>query len=100
MRLTDGPPATVEIEALRFLAPDGALLVESSLAFSMDDARKRVAATRLGDGIGLGLAQFVALSDSEVAERQPLRTAEGRWADDVLLPAISAAVDREYPLQA
>ena len=100
-------PASVELEELRFLAPDGRLLVEYGLAYALDLSRGSTRMLRLGTSAGFGRLQgrpgaeaaphFAALLAA--AEALPLRTAAGHWRDELLLPAIHAAVTRLYPLQ-
>ena len=99
--------AVVDIEELRFLAPDGALLIEYGLAFSLDNSHCSTRAVRLGDGTGFGRLQGRRLAEATAhfeglraaAEQQPLRAAGGRWSDGLLLPAIHAAVTEMYLLQ-
>lgn len=103
----DEDAAAVDMEELRFLAPDGSLLVEFGLAHALDNSRKSTRAIRLGDGTGFGRLQGRPLGEAPAhfaalragAEQQPLRTAAGRWSDGLLLPAALAAVKRMFPLQ-
>ncbi len=96
----------IDLEELRFLALDGAVLLEYGLAFALD-YRRSICAIRLGDGTGFGRLQGRPMAEAAAhfeglraaAERQPLRSADGRWCDGLLLPTIHAAVTELYPLQ-
>ncbi len=103
----DEDAAAVELEELRFLTADGALLAEYGLAHGLDNSRKSIRAIRLGDGTSFGRLQSRLLTEATAhfaalraaAERQPLRTAAGHWSDGVLLTAIHQAVVSKYPAQ-
>ena len=103
-----GQPVEVDLEELRFLTQGGALLAEYGLAWSLDNSRLCLRNVRLGEATGgatgFGRLQPRPMSEAaphfealEAAARaQPLRAADGRWADGLLLPATWAAVTEMY----
>lgn len=97
---TPSPPAEVYFEQLRFLATDGSLLAE--YGFDGGQVRSlRLADTSFGSRearpLSEAAAHFEALQDA--AAGQPLRAADGRVADGLLLPAIHDAITWQYSLQ-
>lgn len=100
-------PEAVDLEELRFLTTDGSLLAEYGLAYALEKIRCTTRSIRLGGGTGFGRLQGRPLGEAPAhfaamraaAEQQPLHTAEGRWSDGLLLPAIHAAVLHMFPLQ-
>lgn len=88
----------VDIEALRFLTADGALLVEYSLEDSLDIEDRCTSDFQLGAGTALAGLQGQQLTAAlHAAEQQPLRSAAGRWSEGLLLEAIHVAVTGFYP---
>ena len=105
-------PVEVEVEELRFLAADGALLAEYGIRWALDNSRCSVHSLRLGAAAAGGPTGFGRLQPRPMSEAaphfsaltaaaaaQPLRAADGRWADGLLLPAIHSAVTERYKLQ-
>ena len=104
----DGEAEDVEVgvEEVRFLTQGGALLAEYGLAWALDNSRCSVRSVRLAD-TGFGRLQARPMSEAAphfealvaAAAGQPLREADGRWADGLLWPAIHASVTGMYPPQ-
>lgn len=100
--------AALELEELRFLAPEGALIAEYGLAYALDEQRSSLCTIRLGDGTGFGRLQGQPMTEltahvealQSTTSKQPMKAAAERWSDSLLLTAVHFRVVLNFFLQA